>query len=248
MLPFYVNAQVYKCEKDGAVSFQDGPCDGADGTKSSVKNYGGGRSAGGLETRSLRIYGKRIEFRAFYSTVYVGADGRPGDSEYKVSVFVNDGGNHTYPTEGYFSLGGDSYLLGSQSDNPEILSKRFTTIYRPRSPGTTTVKFSIAGRTVSLPVIVQQLPISIGDSAENVIKTLGVPPKKSTVLISWPNTKTVHGIVYSDHLDDEICDYTAEHWLYPNKFPGAVIAVCGNKVQTISTVSPNWKIDSLIVE
>ena len=122
-----------------------------------------------------------------------------------------------------------------------------------KNPGQTNVRFTLAGKTVSIPITVVQLPFrSAGglDSgvrrrlrpnadrprgpspADDVVRLIGLPDEKEKHFISWPESATIDGIYYGS--SDPRWSISTEHWKF-NKYPGAVIAIVANRVHAVAT-------------
>jgi len=237
-----VQAEVYKCEVNYKIVYQQVPCVSG-GTTLDVSPAKGKLYNQNTLTKSEIVGDRKLIIKYDYNTLYVDKNNNAGESSLFFYIYLLKDGKRISDTESFFKINGISQRITSRSDNKLVINKKSTFTYVPVSSGDANIIFSLAGKKITIPIKVEKLPVAINESADHVIKKLGIPERKSKIIISWPNSERVHGVMYSDRLDYNFCSYTAEHWGWFNKYPGAFVSLCNSKIVTIGSISPTkkWK-------
>lgn len=128
-------------------------------------------------------------------------------------------------TAGYFEINNRPARIVITSESPEIatVSRKDdgSHIYTFIAGGIAHFAVKINEITTSVRVPVVELPISKGMAAGDVIDTIGLPTRKATHYISWPDSTWKDRILYSPEAGHGI---SAIHYEY-DKFPFAAIAI-----------------------
>ena len=168
-----------------------------------------------------------------------------GGSELHLSIHHEVNGQQVFDKDGWFQVFGKPHKLQISSNNPDVLAidpitqkLNFvpTTLY-PKRPGYAVVTVSLAAKSIKIPIWVVPLTVAFNESSDAVIQRLGMPDDTLSAFALWPNTESVHNLVYYDNADHS--DNSATHWKY-DRFPGAVLAVRLGKVVNVSTTSPEY--------
>lgn len=174
--------------------------------------------------------------------LYMGAKGPFSASRAFLSCQYREGdADGQYDTEGFFNVSGKPEKIDFSSDDPAVL-RCHSSFVIPVEAGTANAVVSLAGRSVRIPFRVVRLPVSIGDSPETVINTVGLPDFKRRISVRWPESEQVDNVLYSPSVDDGFA--TGEHWEY-KRFPGAVLVIRDQKLANISTTEPRTDWDDL---
>ena len=199
------------------------------------------RSAIASQTRlraEMTIGGGRLVVSIPFATLYVDKGNRAGASILRVETWYEVGGKTIYDTEGFFSVDGvpSKLTLWSEDESVVCNSSRSSVSFAPRGPGTTNIRAKLQNGEVAIPVHVVALPFAIGDSTESLIERFGIPDYGLGVHVDFPDSRSVHGIVYTWDGNNN-----AIHWKY-SRFPGSVVVCQAHAVVNISSTleSSHW--------
>ena len=174
-------------------------------------------------------------------------------SEIQFSVGYIVGDQIKYDTQDYFEVEGHPAKLTSHSlDENVVRCKNSPLFYESVNVGRTSVQFTLANKTIDIPLCVAPVPVRIGMTGEEIIKALGMPDAKRHIAVGWPNIERVDGVTYAGPLEPGDLSGQGEHWKY-KKFPGAVFVmhtavetdkdkvVVEDRLERITSISPDEK-------
>lgn len=78
--------------------------------------------------------------------------------------------------------------------------------------------------------MVIRLPVAHRTLAEKIIEITGLPDAETREYISWPESKILDGIFYTNRSDGK--DRRVQHWLY-DSYPGLVLALENGLASTL---------------
>lgn len=170
-----------------------------------------------------------------FSTVYVplnAADLMSNKSDFRIFFPVGyrvPGEPFTDAPAGFIPVHGKPEKIEIASSDDTIVKVYDDGSAGFRGGGEVRVTVRVGGDSVSASVKVVQLPVNAArfpkraSSAEDVIRSLGLPDAKKEHYISWPNSRSIDGIFYSPDAGGGIA---TEHWKF-SEYPGMTIAIVG---------------------
>lgn len=143
------------------------------------------------------------------------------------------------PTQGFFQIDGKAEQLKATSSDPSILEivpdPKFTIspfISRLHKPGKATVTVSAGRYQAQQEVEIVEIPVNANAPSAEIIDSLGLPTTKKTVLVEWPNTKSIDCFIYGPEAGHP---FLGEHWTF-EKYPSLMLSISEGKLYEVGTV------------
>jgi len=171
-------------------------------------------------------------------------------------VYIPDNGSSCYnkfvevtfdnapPTEGFFNIDGKATKYSIDSSNNDILEIEYDAtirqfLYTFKKEGEVSIKVSAGNNIIEKKILVQKIPLCVGDPSDKAIEELGFPDESRTIEVSveWPKSGFVEGIYYDTDASKGIQYRTAKHLRFKS-YPSLLIPVERGVVKGIVTYTP----------
>lgn len=157
--------------------------------------------------------------------------------EFLHTPFYKEDGKVQDCKEGYFAVHGRPEKITFDSSDPAVMEVKDVggnTLREITFKGAGDVSLMVhfMGKKAPFPLHVTELPFAIGDSSDDVVKAIGLPDDDHQVIVSWPEAKTVDGIIYAPSASQRVI--SAHHWQY-KAFPGLTVSIVDGQIHAVGS-------------
>ena len=169
----------------------------------------------------------------FNSPIVYRSKGKPArEMDFFGCALVDKKGDQVRYVGSFFETVPPLKLLITSPDAKEENNGKYI-VWTFEKNGTIKFSFSIGDESFEKELAVKELPFSINDSSDLLVKAYGVPDQTKEFFVKWPSDEIVDGVFYQADLKERI--FSVEHWFF-DEMPHCVFAVKDLKIKGIHSL------------